>query len=97
MPWCEHCARFHTPTAMAADGSCPSCGRRLVSPEEVAAAAARADDAATAATPAYDAATIDVKALADDEGRAPWHFKLLVAALVAYLGWRVVEMVGWFF
>jgi hypothetical protein len=28
---------------------------------------------------------------ADDE-RAPWHFKLMVVALVAYLGWRVVEI-----
>lgn len=22
----------------------------------------------------------------------PWHFKLLVAALIVYLGWRVVEI-----
>jgi hypothetical protein len=27
-----------------------------------------------------------------DQERAPWHFKLLVVALVAYLGWRVVEL-----
>jgi hypothetical protein len=27
-----------------------------------------------------------------DEERAPWHFKLLVVALVGYLGWRVVEL-----
>ena len=27
--------------------------------------------------------------------RAPWHFKLLVAAVVAYLGWRAVELVEW--
>jgi uncharacterized paraquat-inducible protein A len=25
----------------------------------------------------------------------PWHFKLLVAAVVAYLAWRLVQMVGW--
>ena len=24
---------------------------------------------------------------------APWHFKLLVAATVAYLGWRFVQLV----
>jgi len=23
---------------------------------------------------------------------APWHFKLLIAALVAYLGWRIVDL-----
>ena len=27
--------------------------------------------------------------------KAPWHFKLLVAATVLYLGWRVVQMIGW--
>ena len=34
---------------------------------------------------------------ADGQGevRAPWHFKLLLVALVVYLGWRLVQMVGW--
>jgi hypothetical protein len=27
--------------------------------------------------------------------RAPWHFWLMVIALVAYLGWRAVEGVIW--
>jgi hypothetical protein len=27
-----------------------------------------------------------------EEEQAPWHFKLLVVALVGYLGWRVVEL-----
>jgi hypothetical protein len=26
------------------------------------------------------------------EEKAPWHFKLLVVALVVYLGWRFVEI-----
>lgn len=26
---------------------------------------------------------------------APWHFKLLVLALVVYLGWRLVQAVVW--
>jgi hypothetical protein len=25
----------------------------------------------------------------------PWHFKLLIAAVVLYLGWRLVQMIGW--
>jgi hypothetical protein len=33
----------------------------------------------------------DARPAADDE-KAPWHFKLLVVALVVYLGWRFVEM-----
>lgn len=27
--------------------------------------------------------------------RAPWHFKVLVAGVVGYLGWRLVEGVIW--
>jgi hypothetical protein len=34
-----------------------------------------------------------VKATAPE--KAPWHFKLLVVAVVIYLGWRLVQMVGW--
>jgi len=30
---------------------------------------------------------------ADDE-KAPWHFKLLVVAMVVYLGWRFVQLVS---
>lgn len=26
---------------------------------------------------------------------APWHFKLLVAATVGYLGWRLIEGIIW--
>ncbi|MFV0258870.1 MAG: hypothetical protein ACK5PP_10535 [Acidimicrobiales bacterium] len=27
--------------------------------------------------------------------KAPWHFKLMVVLLVAYLGWRLVQGVIW--
>jgi hypothetical protein len=27
--------------------------------------------------------------------KAPWHFKLLLVAVVLYLGWRLVQMIGW--
>jgi len=30
-----------------------------------------------------------------EDTRAPWHFKLLVAAVVLYLGWRLVQILGW--
>ena len=26
--------------------------------------------------------------------RAPWHFKLLVASVVIYLGWRAAQLIG---
>ncbi len=25
----------------------------------------------------------------------PWHFKLMLAALVIYLGWRLIQGIGW--
>ncbi len=28
--------------------------------------------------------------------RAPWHFWILVLALVVYLGWRAIQGVEWF-
>jgi hypothetical protein len=27
--------------------------------------------------------------------KAPWHFKLLVAVTVIYLGWRLIQMAAW--
>ena len=67
MPWCEECAKYHAPTAMNDDGTCPVCGGAV------------ADNEAQAATVAK-------------EESAPWHFKLLVTATVAYLGWRFIEI-----
>ncbi|CAN5816781.1 hypothetical protein BH24ACT3_BH24ACT3_06270 [soil metagenome] len=31
----------------------------------------------------------------DQPVRAPWHFWVLVAAVVTYLGWRALQGVGW--
>lgn len=25
----------------------------------------------------------------------PWHFKVMLVALIAYLGWRFVQLIGW--
>ena len=35
------------------------------------------------------------EAIAAQPQRAPWHFKLLVAAAALYLGWRAVQGVDW--
>ena len=29
------------------------------------------------------------------EQRTPWHFKLLIVLVVAYLTWRIIQMIGW--
>lgn len=31
----------------------------------------------------------------DDRQKIPWHFWLLVIALAIYLGWRLVQGIGW--
>jgi uncharacterized protein (DUF983 family) len=35
------------------------------------------------------------EATAGDDVETPWHFKLLVVAVVAYLAWRAVQGVQW--
>jgi hypothetical protein len=83
---------------MGENGSCPTCGRVL----SAAAAVSNVVNQPDATMPyrpedraPYDAKTINVRDLAGEEGRAPWHFKLLVLAVVGYLLWRVVQLVAW--
>ena len=81
MPWCEHCAKFWTPSSMTADGSCPSCGRVLP------VAGAPAEGRVTAKD-------VNLREMAGEDAKAPWHFKVLVGLVVLYLGWRIVQLVG---
>lgn len=79
MPFCEECAKYWAPSAMTAEGACPSCGRSL-------------DDQAPRLT--ARTVDVKRLAAGDDPeaARAPWHFKLLMVLLVLYLGWRVVDL-----
>ena len=82
MPWCEDCAKYFAPSAMNEDGTCPSCGRVVEAPERASIVTAK---------------NLNLKELAkgddaDADVKAPWHFKLLVVALVIYLGWRLVQL-----
>lgn len=73
MPWCETCDRFYNPNTLQADGTCPTCGRLVASPQRpLAADSAEGTGSGT-----------------------PWHFKLLVAATVLYLTWRLLQGVFW--
>jgi hypothetical protein len=59
---------------MSADGSCPSCGKPIDVPPRFASG---------------DAPTL--RELSEMSGeKAPWHFKVLMVALVLYLGWRII-------
>ncbi len=88
MPWCEPCERYYTPNALAADGSCPSCGRPV---------AAHAPDEADDAPSHGMAHETRAEALGADgrQAKVPWHFWLLLAAVVGYLAWRAIQGVGW--
>jgi hypothetical protein len=68
---------------MTPEGNCPSCGR----PIELAKSAASSHDGG--ALRPSDAPTLGELSKMSGE-KAPWHFKLLMAMLVAYLGWRIV-------
>ena len=83
MPWCEECAKYWTPSAMKEDGTCPSCGREVA-----------AQQPSTAGP--ITARNLNLRKLAAGEGgneddmKAPWHFKLLMVMLAAYLAYRIV-------
>jgi hypothetical protein len=80
VPWCEECAKYWAPAGLRDDGTCPACGRPV--------------DAPAVQPTRVTAKDLDLKALAGDEDvSAPWHFKLLIVLLAAYLGWRVVDLV----
>lgn len=83
MPWCEECAKYWAPSAMNADGTCPSCGRVVEPPKPASTVTAR---------------TLNLKKLAagadgdEADAAAPWHFKLLLVLLALYLTWRIVDL-----
>jgi hypothetical protein len=66
---------------MRPDGSCPTCGQvlELRQPHRTPAAAAAAEPAEEEPAPI----------------KAPWHFKVLLVALVVYLAWRGVQGIDW--
>ena len=33
MPWCDDCSKYWTYSSVAADGTCPTCGRPVAAPE----------------------------------------------------------------
>ncbi|MEY2765544.1 MAG: hypothetical protein RL552_449 [Actinomycetota bacterium] len=74
MPWCEPCSRYFAPSAVTSDGRCPSCDSAIEMPLRQGAS---------------DAPTLrDLSRMSGE--KAPWHFKLLMAMLVLYLGWRLI-------
>ncbi len=99
MPWCEQCSKFWNPSSMTPEGACPTCGRVLpgaaVADRAVESVGGPTVSASSDAVPYHDPKHLDIRALAGEDAKAPWHFKLLVAAVTLYLLWRVVQLVVW--
>ena len=74
--FCEPCNKWRKPSALMPDGSCPRCR----TPLEVPAEPDRVDAGDTEASDAEQAAV-----------KIPWHFWVMVAATVLYLGWRIIQ------
>lgn len=84
MPWCDTCSKYWAPNAMTPEGACPECKAVL----------------ATRGALRMEARSLGLPAPGEEEGdapKAPWHFKVMIAALVVYLGWRGVQGVEWIF
>jgi hypothetical protein len=79
MPWCEDCSKYWTYSSLPPDGSCPTCGRVVTTPEHPVGS--------------VTAETLNLREMAGEKAKVPWHFKLMVVALVIYLGWRLVQLV----
>lgn len=81
MPWCEACERWFGPAALGAGRTCPACGRPV---------AADPGPAPSGGSPP-EAGHAELRPVAG----APWHFKLLLAALAVYLGFRFWQLLAW--
>lgn len=69
---------------MGEDGTCPTCGRVLALASGGQRAASAEPDGSFAPRPGEEVST-----------KVPWHFWVLVVAVVAYLVWRIVQMISW--
>lgn len=99
MPWCHTCDRYWANSAVAPDGTCGLCGRQVDAGDGPARSASTAGDppvrtsGQVAAGPGL-APGLDAAAEAQ-AAKAPWHFWVLVAAVVVYLGWRAWFGIVW--
>lgn len=82
MPWCDECSRFYNPNSIAPDGKCPSCGAPLPVPRHERRQAEAAERRAETGE-------------SDESRGVPWHFWILVVALVIYLGYRFFQGIVW--
>lgn len=85
MPWCTECDRFLSPPSVAADGTCPTCGRPVDPGKAHVATDEMADAAGAPRDPEVD----------EELPPIPWHLKALAAAVALYLGFRAWQGIEW--
>ena len=108
MPWCDDCDRFLSPNTVNEDGTCPTCGSKIARPASIKRArkgrGSGPDSLAVQAEAELDGNTpVDrpqgaaetAAAKVDDHKGPPWHFWLLLVALVLYLSWRLIQGIVW--
>jgi hypothetical protein len=81
---------------MPPDGTCPTCKRSLAKAPTAAPPAGEFPDDGSGEQPAGAPTTLNsaqLREMAGEDAKAPWHFKLMVLALALYLGWRAVQLV----
>jgi hypothetical protein len=97
VPWCQRCNRFLNPNTVLADGTCPTCGRQVDRPTPVGSRGVN-ERSSDAGDPSEDLTDGPGRAEAeedDEDVKAPWHFWVMIAAAVLYLGWRFLEGIWW--
>ena len=96
MPFCETCARHWTPPSLRADGTCPTCGAQVGSSDPAATTGAgTGTEARSAAAPSAPLSEAAPSSGCEVRNKVPWHFTLLLIALVLYLGFRAYQGIAW--
>lgn len=107
MPWCDNCDRFLSPNTVRDDGTCPECGSTIINPHRLErvrkgrgssadAAAVRAERRSeTGGAKTEDGRSAPTVGADQGDERTPWHFKVLLVALIIYLGWRLIQGILW--
>ncbi len=103
MPWCDDCDRFLSPNTVNSDGTCPTCGSKLARPSAIKRARrgrGSSPDALAANAELKDSTIADEAGAPTTDQEAaghgpPWHFWVLLVALVIYLGYRLIQGIVW--
>lgn len=87
--FCEACNKWRRPDGLLPDGSCPRCGTVL---EPVVPPSASAEAGLAAVPGRVEGGEVSAgPSVVAQPDKIPWHFWLMVAATVVYLGWRVIQ------